>query len=168
MIDLHIKPLGKQSSISSRPFQPGDWVVSYLCRNEDEELERVDLFADEAEEWEAGGPVLCRWERIVKEKDEEAASQKKQALATAEELFLALCGQAGEEDGNPGEADREEVLTLKYLLALMLERKRLLKGIPGKTGLFVHVPTKQEFKVEAIELDAEKLQKVMVQLQGLV
>ena len=83
---------------------------------------------------------------------------------TAENLFLTLAAP---------EADRSEVNTpLLQFLALMLERKRLLKhrGLTddGQRNRFEHMPSHQIYEVPVGDLNAEFFQKIQEHLGVLV
>ena len=85
-------------------------------------------------------------------------------MATTEELFLSLF----EESGAEGEEDRA---VLKQLLALMLERKRVIKRVgPSTQGVqrYRHPKQDREYDVPMDDLNPEKLVRIQEQLQLLV
>jgi len=159
MTDWPIKSLARTSFVSGRVFALGEQVSSVIYRGA-EGLQRADLGVEEAEGWQAPGEVLGRWVREVE--DEDAAAQRRQALSTAEEMFLALA----QESGGAG-PDKE---MLMQFLALQLERKRVVRPVGRATGgrqRYLHVKTQQEFSVAQAELSAEGVAALQKQLHHL-
>ena len=100
-------------SVSGRPFAPGDVMQSALVRGA-EGLERLDVHADAWTGRPAG--ALAVWRSVVP-----AAVGAGPALAPVDVLLDVL----EELDGRPDEA------ALRYLLALQLVRRRVLKIVDG-------------------------------------
>lgn len=159
MTDWPIKSLARTSHATGRVFALGEQVTSVIYRGA-EGLQRADLGTEEAGAWQAPGEVLGRWVREVE--DEDAAALRRQALASAEEMFLALA----QESGGAG-PDKE---MLMQFLALQLERKRVLRPvgrpIDGRQR-YVHTKTQQEFTVAQAELSAEGVAALQKQLHHL-
>lgn len=173
MLELHIKPMAGQSFVSQKPLQSGNWVVSFLYRTETGVLERADLLAVEAENWVVPGEVICRWERLLPEETTSEASRRRRMMSGAEELFLALCAE------NPADAEgtseekgpvvaKESNAALRYLLSLMLERKRLLQRLPGKTGACLHRTTGETVFAPEVQLSPAVLNKILGTLGNLI
>ena len=159
MTDWPIKTLARTSFVSGRVFALGEQVTSVIYRGADGLL-RADLGAEEAEGWQAPGEVLGRWVREVE--DEDAAAQRRQALASAEEMFLALA----QESGGAG-PDKE---MLMQFLALQLERKRVLRPVGRPAGgqqRYMHLKTQQEYVVAQAEMSAEGVAALQKQLHHL-
>jgi len=82
-----------------------------------------------------------------------------------EELFFSLFEV---EDAVEG----DETSTLKLIVGLMLERKRILRRLPLKSTnkliTYVHGKTKSEFEVEGIDITPKVVMKVQEQLQILI
>ena len=130
-------------------FTPGEKVACVIFRGP-EGLQRADLSEAEARDWQPPGEVLGRWAR--KAEDENETARRRQALASAEEMFLALM----QESGGAGE-DKDLLL---QLLGLMLERKRILRpqGRPdGSQQRYLHSRLQQEFAVPQREITPERL-----------
>lgn len=165
-MDINLRSLAKSSSVSGRAFHPGDWVESFLYRLDSGEIERADLHSDEVEGWQSPGPILCRWGHRVREREDEAAEARRSALLSAEELFFALieAEQAAGAD-EPAEVTRDRRVLLT-LLALLLERKRLIKA-RGR-GLYWHPGSKREIRVQPMQLTPEEILAVQEQLGDLV
>ncbi len=155
-MDWAIKSLSRASFISGQTFTPGEKVACVIFRGP-EGLQRADLSEAEAVEWQPPGEVLGRWHR--KAEDESDAAKRRLSLASAEEVFLALSQE-------PGGAGEEKDLLLQ-LLALLLERKRLLKpqGKPANGRLrYLHPRLQQEFSVPHQELTSELVSTLREQL----
>ncbi len=155
-MDWAIKSLSRASFISGTAFTPGEKVACVIFRGP-EGLQRADLSETEAREWQPPGVVLGRWNR--KAEDENEAAKRRLALASAEEVFLALIQE-------PGGAGEEKDLLLQ-LLALLLERKRLLRpqGRPAEGRLrYWHPRLQLEFSVPHQELTPERLVSLREQL----
>lgn len=99
----------RRCSVSNRPLQPGEYYYSVVSGDE-EEFQRVDI---SAEAW-TGPPENCigHWKNRVPLPEE-----KKRELAPPE-VLIELLRSMGEQP---------EQLKMRYLLALMLLRKRHLK-----------------------------------------
>ncbi len=158
-MDWAIKSLSRASFISGQAFTPGEKVACVIFRGP-EGLQRADLSETEALEWQPPGEVLGRWHR--KAEDESEAAKRRLSLASAEEVFLAL-------NQEPGGAGEEKDLLLQ-LLALLLERKRLLRpqGKPADGKLrYLHPRLQQEFFVPHQELTPELVSSLREQLHHL-
>jgi hypothetical protein len=152
--------LSRASFLSGKTFVPGEKVTSVIFRGP-EGLQRADLSEADASTWQPPGDVLGRWSR--KAEDESDAARRKQALASAEEVFLALMQE-------PGGAGEDKNLLLQ-LLALLLERKRILRpqGRPADgRQRYLHSRLQQEFSVPYQELTPERLPALREQLHHLV
>lgn len=147
-----IKTIARKSSLSATPFHPGDRIVCLVYKDPNaEELGRVDLLQQELEGYKLPGPLLGRWTRVVKEPDEEGASVR-ETMASAEDFFFSLFE-------NETQQDESVSNILKHLLALMLERKRILRAIAPRQNqgfqLYLHVKTKRELQVPIADISTE-------------
>lgn len=156
-MDISIRSVAGQSSISGQAFQPGQRVWSLLYRTEEGQLERVDLMPDEVETFSPEGSIICKWSQLIKEKEESEAEARRAALQSTEEIFLSLYEDTATADAESGETPLLEETRdrLKFFLALQLERKRILRALGGRR--FLHVPSKREFVVPDLELTPEML-----------
>jgi hypothetical protein len=162
-MEMTLEPPAATCRATGRAFIPGDRVASYLVRAEGLGIRRFDLLAAEAEGFEAPGPVACRWVHVFKPRPK--ADDPERALKlTAESLFLELADPANE--------PTPENTRLLQFLALMLERKRLLRfrgATPDGARLrYEHGRSKQTFEVAAGELGPEFFRAVQEQLSVLV
>ena len=162
-MELSLQPLAAVSRVSNRPFSEGDRVVSYLVRSVTNEIERHDVLAAEDMDYRPAGFVFCRWAQLFKPRKADENSERALKL-TAENLFLTLADPANEP--NPANTP------LLQFLALMLERKRLLRprGLTadGERSRFEHVKTHQVYEIVAGDLTPEFFVKIQEQLGVLV
>lgn len=163
-MDLNLPALGSACHVSGEEFVEGDRLVSHLVRDPGTgEIVRYDVKAAAAELFEAPGRIACRWMHTFKPKVP-GENPERELKLTAETLFLTLA--------DPGSEPSVDDVRLVQFLALMLERKRLLKprgrSADGSRNRFEHVKTKQMFEVPAGELDPEFFVAVQEQLSVLV
>ncbi len=164
-MDLHLPIIATQCYVSGNDFVEDERVVSRLIRqDEDGEVVRVDVQIAAEENLELPpGRVACRWIQLFKPRVAEENPEKDLKL-TAENLFLTMAApdnELGEEDGR-----------LVQFLALMLERKRLLKprgrNADGTKDIYVHRGSKGLYEVPVGELTPEFFIAVQDQLTVLV
>jgi hypothetical protein len=162
-MDLILQPSAAQCAVTGLPFQEDDRVVCFLGRDATGAVVRWDVRADAEAQFAPPADVICRWVHAFKARVRGDDSERNLKL-TAENLFLTLCDPAAEPD--PANTP------LIQFLALMLERKRLLKprGVtPDRAHrIYEYMKTKQVFEVPAGELTAEFFRKVQEQLGVLV
>ncbi len=162
-MDWQVKPAGRLSQISGEAFSPGQKIISYLYKDEGDNLRRMDALAAETDNFSAPGPILGWWTQTVKDQKGEAEVRRR-VIETSEELFLSLYEE--------GVDSAQESETLKFLLAIMLERKRILKrcGKPaaGEPQHYRHSKSGEEFDVPQVDLTAASVLKIQEQLQVLI
>lgn len=163
MEQLNLDPLAAGCAVSGESFVEGDRVVSFLMRGPKLEAIRADVRADRAAEYQPAGPVACRWVRVYKPRAKGENSDRALKLG-AESLFLALT--------DPLTEPSAENTRLIQFLALMLERKRVLKprgrSRDGARTIYEHARTKQTFEVAADELTPAFFLQIQEQLGVLV
>lgn len=157
----------RQCSASSKAFEDGDKVVSCLFKaDEGGALMRIDMLDEQWANCVVAGTVLGRWTRVFKSDLDPEKHSAKQRLANAESLFVSMMGVAG------GDGQQEpEVDALKHLLALMLERKRILKplgAVVQSAQRYRHVKTKAEYTVPWPELAPDSLIQIAQKLDELL
>jgi hypothetical protein len=162
-MELNLHPIATKCFVSGRDFAENDRVVSYLVREANGEVARRDLL--EAEDGRFMPPtfVYCRW--VVAFKQRKAGENPALTLKlTAENLFLTLADPANE----PNETNTP----LLQFLALMMERKKLIKprGLTddGARQIYEHMATHQLYEVPVGELNVEFFQKIQEHLGVLV
>lgn len=155
-MELRIKSLAQQCALTGEAFGDGETVACHLYRDDAGELQRVDVRAAAGEGYAPPGAVLCRWQRRFKAGTDEA-EERRERLASAESLFLSM----EEEAASDGDAK-----ALRYLLALMLERKRVLKA--REDHVYVHAASGQAYAVEPMLVDEALAARLAEQLRELV
>lgn len=159
-MDWQIKTMAVKSSASEAKFEDGDIVTCLIYKDpEVEGLCRADLLNSEVEGFEHSGILLGRWQRIIKS-DANEAEDPRELITAADDFFCSLF-----EQDDPEEAEEnKERSALKHLLALLLERKRILKpkGARATTGsqTYVHPKLQREFEVPVILIDAQMMQTI--------
>lgn len=162
-MDMHLQPLANTCCVSGASFSDGERVASYLVRTASLEIVRYDVREAHAADFSPEGFVACRWIHAFKPRQAEENPDRALKL-TAENLFFALADPATEPSA--------ENTRLVQFLALMLERKKLLrpKGrtTDGQRNVFEHAKTRQIFEVPAGDLNPEFFIAVQEQLSVLV
>jgi hypothetical protein len=167
-MEVPLKPVSRQCAHTSEALQPGAIVVSFLMRQGSGELQRFDVLESHSEECSFEGEEICRWRVVIRARDETDAEARKQSTQSTEELFLSLCEE------HPDEASEQRTeadvlrLAMKQLLALQLERRRVLRCVDRRSGRFVHIKSKQEYSVPESDWDPKILLQLHEQLSGLV
>jgi len=163
-MDWQIKPLSKKSSLSGTDLSVGDEVVSLVYIGENALIERIDILKSELENTPLPKNIIGRWERKVSENpDQDEKFARKLALASSEDLFLSLF------DNESVDAPQKDII--KMLLALQLERKRILKSVTHlQNGIqtYIHVSSKREFQVRQIDIDDTLIINIQSQLDTLI
>lgn len=163
-MEMHLQPQGTTCFVSGEPFVDGARVASYLVRvGAAMEIVRYDVLETHVGGFTPEGQVACRWVHPFKRR-KEGENQDKALKLTAENLFVTLA--------DPQTEPTPENTRLVQFLALMLERKKILKpkgrSKDGARNLFEHAKTKQIFEVPAGELTPEFFVAVQEQLSVLV
>jgi hypothetical protein len=162
-MEWQFKPISRRCAVGGEPLKIGDRVVCVVFKPQGAEIERADILADKASEFRPNGIELGRWTREVKDHAEEEREARLQLMASREEFFLSLFSVDDDPDGTKR--------VLKQLLALMLERKRVLRrlGNPANgTQRYLHVRSRDEYDVPTDDLQPEKIAAVMAVLETLV
>lgn len=161
-MDWQIKSLSKKSSKSGADLKPGDVVVSVVFVNDAGELDRLDFLKSELDEASVGVKFLGRWERVVSDNPQEDERQaRRMALAGSEDFFVSLFDDDSLSVEHRG--------TLQQMLALLLERKRILRAVGRPSGgvqKYLHAASKREFDVPQKDLDAALIMNIQSQLDA--
>lgn len=164
-MELNLQPLSTTCFVSGQPFTEGARVASFLVRDpQAPEILRYDLLETSIADFQPGnGTVVCRW--VHPYKPRKGGENPDRALKlTTENLFLTLADPAAE--------TTPENTRLVLFLALMLERKRILRPrgrtADGTKNRYEHVRTKQVYELPADELSPEFFVQVQEQLSVLV
>jgi hypothetical protein len=163
-MEMHLQPLANTCFVSGEPFVEGARVASFLVRNAAMEIVRYDVLEQHAGNFAPEGSVACRWVQFFKPRRPGAENQDRALKLTAENLFMTLA--------DPTTEPTPENTRLVQFLALMLERKKILKprgrSADGARNRFEHAKTKQIFEVPVGELTPEFFVAVQEQLSVLV
>jgi len=191
-MELNLHPIATKCFVSSREFAENDRVVSYLVREASGEVARRDLLETEdpplflRNSGEASGRpltlqsetpepsaksfVYCRWVTAWKPRREDDSARM--LKLTAENLFLTLATPSGSSAEPASEQPSAINTPLLQFLALMLERKRLIKlrGVTedGVRQIYEHMPSHQLYEVPVGDLNVEFFQKIQEHLGVLV
>lgn len=170
-MELNLHPIATKCCVSGRDFAEHDRVVCYLVREDHSTgsgqasglTGRRDLLESEDANLTKPTTVYCRWVVVFKPRLIEENADRNLKL-TAETLFLTLA--------DPANPPSETNTPLLQFLALMLERKRLIK-LRGKTEdgqrqIFEHMPSHQMYEVPVGNLDQAFFMKIQEQLGVLV
>jgi hypothetical protein len=162
-MDLNLPAMATTCHVTGESFVEGDKVISHLVRHASGEVMRYDVKASEEATFGPPGRVACRWYHLFKPRVA-GENPERELKLTAENLFLTLADPANEVT--------EDNIRLLQFLALMLERKRLLKprgrSADGAANVYEHMKTKQRYAVPAGELDPAFFMAVQEQLSVLV
>lgn len=155
----------RKSTNSQENFLDGQMVRSVLCVAEKEGLLRLDFHPEEEFDLDGARPV-AQWIRTFRSNDSEKELAR-EAVESADELFDQLMSDsdpAEEEGGQNGEIRG----ILRYLLALHLERKRILrpKGRiqPDGIQIYRHPKRDRDYRVESVELRMDLIREIEEQL----
>ena len=162
-MELNLPPMAETCCVSGEPFVEDERVVSVLARPDGgEAVERFDLRVAALDGFSPAGRVACRWTHVYTPKHRMENPERAMKL-TAENIFLTLA--------DPSAEISEDEERLVRFLALMLERKRILrpKGVnaAGTHNVYEHAGTKLRFEVPAGELSPEFFMAVQEQLSVL-
>lgn len=162
-MELNLHPLATKCYVSGRDFAEGERVVCFLVREADGLTGRRDVIESEAANMQAPAEIFCRW--VINYKPRKAGENADRTLKmTAETLFVTLA--------DPTNPPDETNTPLLQFLALMLERKKILKP-RGQTpdrarNVFEHARSHQMYEIPVGDLNAEFFQKIQGQLDVLV
>jgi hypothetical protein len=177
-MELTLQSLSPRCHVSGRDFVEGDRVVSFLVRGAvpegltgkeaavaAEAITRADVLESELAGFTTNGTVACRWAQVFKVR-KAADNPERNLKLTAESLFLAL--------GDPANERTVENERLLQVLAIMLERKRVLRP-KGRSGgganakqIYEHAKLKTLHEVQAADLSPEFFLSIQEQLAALV
>lgn len=162
-MELTLHPSAKTCRASGREFAEGDRVVSHLVREATGEIGRHDVLASEDAGYAKPSFVFCSWTVSFKPRRTDENPGRTLKL-TAENLFVTL--------GDPAAEPNPANTPLLQFLALLLERKRLLRprGLTpdGERQIYEHMRSHQLYEVLVGTLDAEFFIKIQGQLDLLV
>lgn len=157
-MNWHFQSIASTSTVSKSAFLDGEQVVCLIYKDvEKGEIARADIRSEEVDHFELPGELLGRWFQKVK-KPESGQTAARRKVASAEDFFFSLYASSGDKD------NCEETNALKYLLALMLERKRVVRA-QGKrlhegVQSYIHIKTKQTFAVPITDISVDLMVRI--------
>ena len=163
-MDLNLPAMATTCFVSGEEFVEDERVISQLVRlAETGEIARFDVRAEHEAAMEVPGRVACRWVQRFKPRVATENPDRELKL-TAENLFLTLADPANELSDEDGR--------LVQFLALMLERKRLIRP-KGRNedrtkDVYEHRGTKTRCEVPVGKLNPAFFIAVQEQLSVLV
>jgi hypothetical protein len=121
-----------------------------------EGLIRMDVMEECLDEVYLEGTIVGRWERTMKTPDQTHSEEQRQQAQSVEDLFLSMA------ESVEVEMRSNSTKCMIYILAIFLERKRILKsiptrGIPQNYIQFRHTRSKREYLVESVEMNPENM-----------
>lgn len=164
-MNWNIKPFSHRCYITGEPFEDQARYTSYLVADQESgELVRYDVSEAEVEKFQPEGEVICRWSRVYKKQPERGADARQQR-ETAESVFVSLFeSEAGDEE--------EERETLKQVLGVFLERKKILKDRgfcqDRSAQILEHRKNGNVFLVPTDRMTAESLPRIQERLGELM
>ena len=170
-MDWTVQPFSRKSAATGASFEAGERVVSFVYKDERGDLQRLDLRESELEANTLPQNVLGRWTHAVKAK-EERQKAKQDTLLSAEACFLSLFQKDTLEDTSESALLQKDQVLLQQLLALMLERKRILrhKGPQALDGslVYIHVASQKTYTIPALAYSKEDLERVTTSLKRIL
>lgn len=162
-MEMNLQPLATSCFVSGEHFIEEDRVVSQLLQSESLEIMRYDVLESQLNELKADGSLVCSWVQRYRPRVKEENTDRTLKL-TADNLFVTLA--------DPSNEPNEENTRLLQFLALMLERKRILRpkgrNADGDKNVYEHAKTKELYEVPIGELDPAFFVAVQQQLSVLV
>jgi hypothetical protein len=162
-MEMPLQPTAPVCHVSGVPFAAGVRVASFLVRNAALQIVRYDVLEENVANFTPDGLVACRWVHAYKPRVA-GENPDREMKMTAENLFVTLA--------DPSTEPTAESVRLVQFLALMLERKKLLRpkgrSADGLRQVYEHAKTKQVFEVPVGELTPEFFVAVQEQLSVLI
>ena len=154
----HIQGIAHTSALSESTFAEGEQVLCLIYRDfESGEIRRADILPTEEAHFQLSGDLLGRWFRRVKESGDPQPTVRDK-VSSAEEFFLSLYESSKDADSS------EDTDALKYLLALMLERKRVVSTVGKRAARgvqsYLHIQTKQTLDVPIVDISPDLMLRI--------
>ncbi|MEM0967619.1 MAG: hypothetical protein AAGJ81_15840 [Verrucomicrobiota bacterium] len=158
MHEWHLQQGSRKSTTSEEPFLEGQTVRSVLCHSEDG-LVRLDFNPEEEVSLKDYRPI-AQWLRLFRSNQSERETARA-AVESADELFDQM--MSGLQPDSQDE-EHETKAALRFLLALHLERKRVLRpvGRPEADGVQVyrHPKRNRRYEVKPVIMEGNLLRKL--------
>lgn len=162
-MEMPLQPTAHTCFVSGVAFVAGARVASFLVRTATMQIVRYDVLEENVANFSPEGFVACRWVHAYKPRVA-GENPEREMKMTAENLFVTLA--------DPATEPTTESVRLVQFLALMLERKKILRpkgrSADGQRQVYEHAKTKQIFEVPVGELTPEFFVAVQEQLSVLI
>jgi hypothetical protein len=169
-MELNLHPIATKCFVSGREFAENDRVVSYLVREASGEVARRDLLEGEDGRFMPPAFIYCRW--VVAYKPRRDDNSERNLKLTAENLFLTLAIPVGATAETIDASSQGLNTPLLQFLALMMERKKLIKPVgfteDGARQVYEHRASHQRYEVPVGDLNQEFFMKIQEHLGVLV
>ena len=156
---MQLQPTATHCFVSGEPFVAGARVASFLIRSTTLQIVRYDLLEANAAAFAPEGFVACRWVHVFKPRLA-GENPDREMRMTAENLFTTLA--------DPATEPTVESTRLVQFLALMLERKKLLRprgrSADGLRNIYEHAKTGEIFVIPDPELRLDQVAEVQQQV----
>lgn len=175
-----LQPFSRKSAATGQSFEAGEVVISFVYKDEKGVLQRLDLRQSDLETSTLPENILGRWTHAVKNR-EDRSQAKQERLQSPEACFLSLFQEESQnlEEGSaldgpsPEEAVlRQDKAILKQLLALMLERKRVLRPKspqgPSNSLSYTHVASQTTYTIPLVNYSRQDLERVTESLKRIL
>jgi hypothetical protein len=156
-----IQSRSERCSITGEPFREGEYFYTLLFHEKDG-LRREDLSEAAWKARDSSREPFSFWRS--KFEPPPPPSPEPLGKQTAEDLLRLYM-----QDGDPQRA------SARYILALMLERKRILKQVEARKGeggerilIYEHAKTGEVFVVPEPELHLDQIEKVQMEVSSLL
>ena len=158
--DWEIKSRGDRCSVTGRAFEDGEFFYTLLFRERGGGFRREDFSGEAWKQRDIKKPPFSFWKSKF---EVPPANPEPLAKQTAEDLLRHFLQEPG--DGHA---------RVRYILALMLERKRILKPIETKEVdgerllIYEHRATGEVFVIPDPILRLDQIEEVQMEVAGLL
>ena len=155
-IDWEIKSRGDRCTLTGRPFADGDVFYTLLYRERGGGFRREDLSEEAWRQRDSSKPPFSFWKSTY---EVPPAVVEPLAKQTAEDLLRQLLAEPGDQHAN-----------VRYILGLMLERKRILKPIETKEAegerllIYEHRASGEVFVIPDPRLHLDQIEAVQIEV----
>ncbi len=159
--DWEIKGRSHTCTATGKKFAEGEYFYTLLFKERGGHFRREDLCEEAFQGRDKAVPPYSFW----RTKFEAAPPQQPEAIGkeSAEDLLRRLMGEEGEEHGSA-----------RFILALMLERKRIFKPVESKEengrmlNIYLHAKTGEVFVIPDPRLRLDQLEAVQMEVAELL
>jgi hypothetical protein len=160
--EWEIKSRSHRCTRTQKPFEPGETIYSLLFR-ERSGFRREDVCEAAWESIRAETPPFSSWRSTYESPQTSAKPVEPLSKASVEELLRQLMAD-----------DRPEQLNARYVLAVMLERRKTLKQVdakeegPERLLIYEHAKTGEVFLIADPRLRLDQIEQVQTEVMALL